>query len=132
MLDEALSWAARNDRAETLDALVARGADVAADVYRGTALAWAAACGRVDAVRKLVELGADPSQRTTFGGPEHGDKTTALHLAAQNGNLEAIRILLELGADPTATDDLHGGTPVGWAEFGGHPAAADLLRSHGG
>jgi ankyrin repeat protein len=132
VLDEALSWAARNDRAEALDELVARGADVAADVYRGTALAWAAACGRVDAIRKLVELGADPSRRTTFGGPEHGDKTTALHLAGQNGNLETIRVLLELGADPTAKDDIHGGTPAGWAEFGGHPAAADLLRTQGG
>ncbi|MDQ5834958.1 MAG: ankyrin repeat domain-containing protein, partial [Actinomycetota bacterium] len=44
VLDESLSWAARNDRVETLDVLVARGASVEADVYRGTALAWAAAC----------------------------------------------------------------------------------------
>ena len=131
-LDEALSWAARNDRAGTLDALVARGADVAADVYRGTALAWAAACGRLAAIRRLVELGADPNQRTTFGGPDHGDKTTALHLAAQTGNPDAIRLLLELGADPTIKDDLHGGTPVGWAEFAGNRAAVELLRAHGG
>jgi ankyrin repeat protein len=132
VLDEALSWAARNDRGEALRALVDRGAAVDADVYRGTALAWAAACGRVECVRRLVELGADPNRRTTFGGPEHGDKTTALHLAAQNGEIDAIRVLLELGADPTARDDLHDGTPVGWAEFAGNHAAADLLRAHGG
>ena len=131
-LDEALSWAARNNRAETLDELVSRGADVAADVYRGTALAWAAAGGRLDTIRRLVELGADPNQRTTFGGPDHGDKTTALHLAAQNGDLSAIRLLIELGADPTAKDDLHGGTPVGWAEFAGNTAAAELLRAQAG
>ena len=107
------SWAARSDRADALDALVARGADVAADVYRGTALSWAAACGRVASIRRLVELGADVNQRTTFGGPDHGDKTTALHLAAQAGELDAIRALLDLGADPTATDDIHGGTPAG-------------------
>jgi ankyrin repeat protein len=128
-LDEALSWAARNDRAETLDALVSRGADLTADVYRGTALAWAAACGRLDSIRRLVELGADPNQRTTFGGPEHGDKTTPLHLAAQAGRLDAIRALLELGADPTAKDDIHGGTPAGWAEFGGRREAVELLRA---
>ena len=36
--DEALAWAARNDRVEALDLLVARGAALEADVYRGTAL----------------------------------------------------------------------------------------------
>ena len=95
VLDEALAWAARNDRADALDALVERGAAVDADVYRGTALAWAAACGRVAAIRRLVALGADPDRAATFGGPDHGDGATALHLAAQNGGLPAIRALLE-------------------------------------
>jgi hypothetical protein len=36
--DEALSWAARNDRAEAVEALVARGAALDAAAYRGTAL----------------------------------------------------------------------------------------------
>ena len=129
VLDEALAWAARNDRAGVLGELVHRGADVAADVYRGTALTWAAVCGHVDSIRRLVELGADPSQRTTFGGPDHGDGATALHLAAQAGRLDAIRALLELGADPTIADGIHGGTPVGWAEFGGQQQAAELLRA---
>jgi ankyrin repeat protein len=128
VLDEALSWAARNDRVDALDALVARGADVAADVYRGTALAWAAACDRPAAIRRLVELGADPSQRGTFGGPGHGEGVTALHLAAQGGRIEAVRALLDAGADPTATDDLYGSTPAGWAEHAGHGSVAALLR----
>jgi ankyrin repeat protein len=126
-LDEALAWAARSDRVEALDALVAGGASVGADVYRGTALAWAAACGRVAAVRRLVALGADPNQRGTFGGPEHGEQITALHLAAQNGDLEVIRALLELGADPTLEDAIYHGTPAGWAEHGGHTAAREEL-----
>jgi ankyrin repeat protein len=130
VLDEALSWAARSDRADALSALVAEGADVAADVYRGTALSWAAACGRVASVRRLVELGADVNQRTTFGGPAHGEKTTALHLAAQAGRLDAIRALLDLGADPRATDDLYQSTPADWAEHGGSREAAELLREH--
>jgi ankyrin repeat protein len=107
---------------------VARGANLAADVYRGTALSWAAACGHPASIRTLASLGADPDQRTTFGGPEHGQGTTALHLATQSGELPAIRALLELGADPTARDDLHGGTPANWAEHDGQTAARDLLR----
>ncbi|HET8755344.1 MAG TPA: ankyrin repeat domain-containing protein [Solirubrobacteraceae bacterium] len=129
VLDEALAWAARNDRAGTLAELVERGAAVGADVYRGTALAWAAARGRVAAIEQLVALGADPNQRTTFGGPEHGVGTTALHLAAQNGDLPAIRALLELGADPAIRDGLYDATPAGWAEHGGHRDARRLLAA---
>ncbi len=128
VLDESLSWAARNDRVEALDVLVARGASVDADVYRGTALAWAAACGRNESIRRLVALGANPSQRTTFGGPSHGEGATALHLAAQNGDLDAIRALLDAGADPGLEDALHGGTPAHWAEHAGQHAAGELLR----
>jgi ankyrin repeat protein len=128
VLDEALAWAARNDRADALEALVARGARVDADVYRGTALTWAAACGRVDAIRRLVALGADPNARTTFGGPDHGVDATALHLAAGAGKLAAIEVLLELGADPALEDALYHSTPAGWAEHGGEPAAAQLLH----
>ena len=128
VLDEALAWAARNDRADALERLVEHGADVAADVYRGTALAWAAAVGRVTAIRRLVALGADPDQRTTFGGPGHGEAATALHLAAQAGHLDAIDALLDLGADPALTDALYHATPAGWAEHGGHREAAGRLR----
>jgi ankyrin repeat protein len=127
VLDEALAWAARSDRADTLAELVDRGAAVDSDVYRGTALAWAAACGRVAAIRRLVALGADPNQRGTFGGPGHGDGVTALHLSAQNGDLPAIRALLELGADPAIRDGLYNGTPADWAAHGGHEDARALL-----
>jgi ankyrin repeat protein len=132
VLDEALSWAARNGRVEAIEALVARGASPAADVYRGTALAWAAACGHTDAIRRLVALGADPNQRTTFGGPAHGEAATALHLAAQSGRVESVSAILELGADPTARDGLYDSTPAGWAEHGGAHATRDLLRERGG
>lgn len=127
VLDEALTWAARNDRSETIEALVGRGAELEADVYRGTALAWAAACGRVAAIERLLALGADPNRRTSFGGPEHAEDATALHLAAQNGDLAAIEALLAGGADAGLTDALHGGTPAGWAEHGGQAAAVELL-----
>jgi ankyrin repeat protein len=128
VLDEALAWAARNGRADVLEPLVARGARVDADVYRGTPLAWAAASGHVDAIGRLVALGADPSGRSTFGGPGHGRGVTPLHLAAAHGHLAAIDALLELGADPARTDALYGATPAGWAEHAGQRGAAERLR----
>jgi ankyrin repeat protein len=127
VLDEALVWAAKTDRVEAVRLLVELGARVDADPYRGTPLAWAAANGRVDSIRALVELGADPNGRGTFGGPDHGEGVTALHLAAQSGRREAVVALLELGADPLLVDDLHGGTALGWARFGGNDDLADLL-----
>jgi ankyrin repeat protein len=131
VVDEALCWAARNDRAEVLDVLVARGANLDADVYRGTALAWAAAGGRLAAIERLLELGADPNRRASFGGPEHGEGVTALHLAAQNDEIDAIRLLLDGGADPTIRDARYDSTPAGWAiEFGKDTAAA-LLGERG-
>jgi len=127
VLDEALVWAAKADRAEALPLLVEFGARVDADPYRGTALTWAAANGRVDSVRALLELGADPNRRGTFGGPDHGDGVTAIHIAAQAGQREAVSTLLELGADPLIRDKLHDGTARGWARSGGHDELADLL-----
>jgi ankyrin repeat protein len=131
VLDEALVWAAKSGRIEVLSLLVELGARPDADPYRGTALTWAAVNGRVDAVRELVALGADLDRCATFGGPDHGAGVTALHLAAQGGKREAVETLLELGADPTIADTLHGGTPAGWARFGGHPQLADLLERAG-
>jgi ankyrin repeat protein len=127
VLDEALVWAAKSDRVEAIQLLVAHGARVDADPYRGTPLAWAAACGRVASIRKLVEVGADPNQRGTFGGPTHGEGVTALHLAAQSGKRRAVEALLELGADATIRDRLYEGTPRGWAESAGRPEIARLL-----
>lgn len=132
VLDEALAWAARSDRVDALDALVQRGAQLEADVYRGTALAWAAACDRSGAIKRLVELGADPSGRSSFGGPDHGRELTPLHLAASDDKLNALRTLLELGADPTVRDAIYDSPPAGWAEHVGQRQAAQLLRDAGG
>ncbi len=127
ILDEALVWAAKSDRVGAIERLVALGADVDADPYRGTPLIWAAANGRVAAIRSLVALGAGVDRRGTFGGPDHGQGVTALHLAAQSGRAEAVEALLELGADPTIRDALHDGTPAGWAEHGCRPELAERL-----
>ncbi|HST43323.1 MAG TPA: ankyrin repeat domain-containing protein [Conexibacter sp.] len=127
IVDEALAWAARNDRADALDPLVARGARLDADVYRGSALAWAAACGALGALDRLLALGADPNGRGSFGGLEHGEGVSALHLAAQDGRIEAIERLLAAGADRTIRDALHGLTAAEWARYGRHDGAVALL-----
>jgi ankyrin repeat protein len=127
VIDEALVWAAKCDRVEAIDRLVELGGALDADPYRGTPLSWAAANGCLAAIRRLVELGADVNGRGTFGGPDHGQGVTALHLAAQSGEAEAVEVLLELGADATIRDDLHGGTPAGWARVGCHPEIAERL-----
>ncbi|HEY3614083.1 MAG TPA: ankyrin repeat domain-containing protein, partial [Gaiellales bacterium] len=132
ILDEALVWAAKSDRSDVLGLLVELGADPDGDPYRGTPLIWAGANGHVASIRRLVELGADPSLRATFGGPDHGQGVTALHIAAQSGKRAAVEALLDAGADPAIPDGIYGGPPAGWAEHGGHPAIAALLRERGG
>jgi ankyrin repeat protein len=129
ILDEALTWAARADRADAVSALVAVGADLAGDPYRGTALIWAAATNAVNALSRLIALDADPSQRATFGGPSHGEGVTALQIAAQAGHGAAVDALLAAGADPTVRDALYNGTAAGWAHQGGHFALAERLAA---
>ena len=73
-----------------------------------------------------------PSQRATFGGPDHGEGVTALHLAAQSGKSDAVEALLELGADPTIADGCHDATPASWADYGGHGELAARLRDLAG
>jgi ankyrin repeat protein len=126
--DEAVSWAARNDRVDALRTLAVRGANLDADVYRGTALAWATFKGRLDAVRALLELGAGVNRVGTFGSPEHGVGITALHLAAQYGRLDVITALTSAGADLTARDGRWNSTPEGWAEACDQPEARTLLQ----
>jgi len=128
VLDEALVWAAKADRVEVLPELVARGANVNADPYRGTPLAWAAANGRLGAARWLLDHGAELDRAGTFGGPSHGEGVTALHLAAQADRPEMVQLLLDRGANPSLTDGLYAGTPRGWAEHEGATRVLTLLR----
>lgn len=129
ILDEALTWASRADRADAVALLVDLGASPTADVYRGTALTWAAATNAVAAIERLVALGADVNQRATFGGPDHGVDVTALQIAAQAGHAAAVDALLAAGADPTLRDALYNGTAAGWAHQGGHLTLAERLAA---
>lgn len=128
ILDEAVVWASKSDRVEVLPELVARGADVNADPYRGTSLIWAASNGRLAAARWLLEHGADANRVATFGGRSHGEGVTALHLAAQGDHVEIARLLLEHGADPRVEDGNYHSSPAGWAEHFGAARVRALLK----
>jgi ankyrin repeat protein len=129
LLDEALVWAAKAGRVDVLPLLVARGADVNGDPYRGTPLIWAAAIPRVEVASWLLDHGADVNRRATFGGLSHGAGVTALHLAAQSDHLDMASLLLERGGDPAIADAVYHSTPVGWAEHFGSSRVTALFRS---
>ena len=129
VLDEALTWAARNGRVNVLDRLVARGADVNGDPYRGTPLAWAAWANQADTLRWLLAHGANVNQQATFGGPGHGNGITALHLAAQQNHVDAARVLLDAGADPRIEENNYHSSPAGWAAHFKNQEVADLIAS---
>lgn len=129
-LDEALTWAARNNQCASMAKLVQLGADVNANPYRGTPLLWAIYSNNIAAATWLLDHGADPNLRHDFGGAGHGVNAVALHLAAQFGALECLRLLLDRGADCSIADGAHGGTPIEWAQFCGTEAAVEIFESH--
>jgi ankyrin repeat protein len=131
VLDESLSWAARNGQIEAMARLVDAGADVNANPYRGTPLLWAVYADAIEAAEWLLDHGADPDLRHDFGGADHGHQAVAMHLAAQFGSLACLRLLLDRGADPSVVDARYNGTPLGWALHNDSAEAVEILRSHG-
>ena len=128
VLDEALTWAARNNQCEAMAALVTLGADVNASPFRGTPLLWACYSDKVDAATWLLDHGADPDLRHDWGGEGHGVDAVAMHLAAQHNCVDCLNLLLDRGADPAIVDGAHGGTPGGWAEYSGASEALNSLK----
>ena len=132
VLDEALSWASRNDQCGSMEALVALGADVNASAFRGTPLLWACYSDKVEAAAWLLDHGADPDLRHDWGGEGHGVNAVAMHLAAQHNCAGCVNLLLDRGADPAVVDGAHGGTPASWAEYGGAADTLEILRRSAG
>lgn len=127
LLDEALTWSARNGRINSMEVLVSRGANVNANPYRGTALLWATYADQQEAAAWLLDHGADPDLRHDFGGAEHGHAAVAMHLAAQYGCLKVLRLLLERGARSDIADGAFNATPRGWAQHVNATASIALL-----
>ena len=128
VIDEALSWAARNNQCDAMSALLARGADVNANVFRGTPLLWACYSDKVEAASWLLDHGAHPDLRHDWGGEGHGVDAVAMHLAAQYNCVRCLNLLLDHGADPTVVDGAYHGTPKEWAEFHGSIDAVEILN----
>jgi ankyrin repeat protein len=77
---------------------------------------WACEYGHTNAVRFLIDRGFRPDEYFM-----HGE--TGLHWAAYGGHAETAKVLLGINPDVNARDEIHGGTPLGWAIYGwGNPA----------
>ena len=119
MTDDVLTRAAaaaHEGNLETLGAILGEVPDV---VRAADAAAW------------LLDHGADPDLRHDWGGQGHGINAVAMHLAASHDAAGFVELLLDRGADATIVGGAHGGTTLGWAEFGGAPSTTALLRERG-
>ena len=126
VLDEGLSYAARNSRIEAMDFLKARGADVNAVTYLAPPIHYTVWRGSMEALQWLVDNGADVNALGAFGG--HARGVTALHLAASEGSLDIVQFLIDQGVDVTVKDDLYGGDALGWARHFKRPEMVDYLK----
>ena len=119
-----LSLASFFGHAETVDTLLAAGAEVNAasrETMKLTPLASAMAVGRNDIARKLIDHGADTNARAE-------NDTTPLHTAAARGNLESATLLLDHGADIAArTKD--GKTPLAYAQERNQSEMVEFLQN---
>jgi|SRR5579872_3279508 len=92
---------------------------------RHRALALAAQHGHAGIVAMLLDAGEDPNRYNPPGNHAH---STPLHQAALAGHDSTVRLLVERGASPEIKDTVWQGTPLGWAEHGGHKEIAEYLR----
>lgn len=74
----------------------------------GEAFGLAAFSGRIEALQWLLERGASINGTLHLG-------LTALHLAVMGQRLDVAQWLVERGADRELRDQIHHGTPLGWA-----------------
>ena len=88
----------------------------------GHALVESAMLGETAILFALADAGVDINARRTDG-------TTALHQAAIEGNAALAEALLERGADLSLRDPVFDGTPVGWAQAGGHDELGKTLAA---
>jgi len=94
------------------------------------ALIYASHQGEEASARLLVEHGAkgDVLIQSTGPMPQYAARATALHMAAYSGHAGIVRLLLDNGADATIIEPTYHGTALGWAKYGGHAEAAEILN----
>lgn len=89
------------------------------------AFVYACMHGHTDAANLLLEKGAQTN--AIPGGFDYSG--TGLHYAALNGHRTMVEFLIQHGADVTIKDQKVGGTPAGWADYGGHREIRDYLKA---
>jgi len=108
---------------EELQSKIARWSDDRKDIINN-AFIYACMHNHIDAVRFLLEKGAQIDAIP----PGFDYSGTGLHYAALNGHQAMVEFLIEQGANVNIKDTKVGGTPAGWAEYGGHADLKDYLE----
>ncbi|MEO6378732.1 MAG: ankyrin repeat domain-containing protein [Caulobacteraceae bacterium] len=121
----ALLWAAHNDDAELVKALLAAGANVkAANAFGDTPMREAATNGNVEILKTLLDAGADVESTSPEG-------QTSLMIVSRTANLDAAKLLLDRGANVNAVEKYEQQSALMWASEQNQPAMVRLLISKG-
>ncbi|HWM94743.1 MAG TPA: ankyrin repeat domain-containing protein [Thermoanaerobaculia bacterium] len=105
----------------------ARLAQTASAGHRQLSFVLAALNGKAEALATLLGLGVDLNAPS----PDLYSHATPVHHAVWSGSLAAVKVLVEAGAALDTRDTVHGGTPLGWAEYGKYAEIAAYLREQG-
>ncbi len=120
-----LHWAVQQERLDTVESLIAAGANVnAKNRYGATPLMLSATTGNAAVTKALLKAGAD--FRVTV--PDTG---SVLVTAARTGNPEVVKLLLTAGADVNFADSYSGQTALMSAAAEGHSDAVQALLAGG-
>lgn len=88
------------------------------------AFVYACMHNQIEAARLLLQKGAQIDSIP----PGFDYSGTGLHYAAVNGHRAMAEFLIEQGANANIKDTKVGGTPSGWAEYGGHAELKNYLE----
>ncbi|HEY2971713.1 MAG TPA: ankyrin repeat domain-containing protein [Pyrinomonadaceae bacterium] len=105
-----------------LQAKVAQWSDDPQDIINN-AFIYACMHNHLDAARLLLQKGAQVNAIP----PGFDYSGTGLHYAALNGHREMVDFLIAQGARANVRDTKVGGTPAGWAEYGGYAELTNYL-----
>jgi ankyrin repeat protein len=122
----ALHWAAFNDDLETVNLLIAAGANVKVTTREGAITPLFMACqnGNAAMIEALLKAGAGANAVKANG-------TTALMVAASSGSAAAVKVLLDRGANANAKESVHGQTALMFAAALNRAAVIKVLLANG-
>jgi ankyrin repeat protein len=83
---------------------------------------WACEYGHANVVKFLLDRGFKPDPNFMHG-------QTGLHWAAFGGHAEIVALLLKANAPLNTKDQVHGGTPLGWAVYGWNDPAPEFKNA---